>query len=279
MAGKGFLGFSRNRIRMSLPAKAADYFSRSHAVLRDLRVLRDPPVRASALFRRAVQHALQDLLAGEPVGRVVRAGGDTRRRGCGAVIRGVAEVACGRLRLSDRDGARGICVVRRLVDAVPVRHHEDAPIRAILRAQATADAVILDDNLEVLAAVDRIHGAARHAVRIGARAARRGDEHVAELHPVAKQARDGHAVRFRAVLLDAAARAFIAPRAEIQIEREDAPPLIKSLRHEFRTQRIGLQIFPQPRERDLHEPPPHGWKFADHFQKSHPLHARKFDEV
>ena len=42
------------------------------------------------------------------------------------------------------------------------------PYGTIGSAQAAADAVIFDDDLEVLAAMDRIDRAARHAMRIGA---------------------------------------------------------------------------------------------------------------
>ena len=66
-----------------------------------------------------------------------------------------------------------------------VRDHRDVPVWAVRRAEAAADAVILDHDLEVFAAMDRIDGAAGHAVRVGARAAGGGDGEAPEAHAVA----------------------------------------------------------------------------------------------
>src|SRR5205823_6519786 len=95
--------------------------------------------------------------------------------------------------------------------------------------QPAPDAVILDHDLLMLAAMDRIDGAADHAVSILARSARRGDEEVADAQAVADEARDRHAVRFGAVLLHAGFHALVTVRAFVKIHHEQTLSLIQTL--------------------------------------------------
>src|SRR5207244_4439891 len=127
-------------------------------------------------------------------------------------------------------------------------HHEDITIGTVIRAQPATDAVILDDNLQVLAAMDRVHRTADHAMRIGARAAGGANEEVLEAETVPEHARDGHAVRYSAVLLNAALGAFVASRAKIHVEHEKAPAFVETLLDIIAEQCIALGVTPKTRK-------------------------------
>ena len=152
---------------------------------------------------------LEKLVAGHAMGGVVRAGGDATRVRRGSLVVGVAQVAIDRFHLR--------WLIRRVSF---VRLDEDATVGTIRRAKTAADAVVLDDDLHVLAAVDGVDRAAGHAVGRVAGTASRGDHVVGETLSVAEHPGHGHAVRFGAVALDAAARAFVAAGAAIEVEHE-----------------------------------------------------------
>ena len=123
-----------------------------------------------------------------------------------------------------------------------VRHHENISVRTIRSAQTAADAVIFDHDLQMFAAMNRIDRTTRHAMRIGAGATRNRDEIIAEAATVAQQARDRHAVGFVAMLTDATFGAFVATRAQIHVEHENAPAFIEPLVDVLRHQRIDFAV-------------------------------------
>jgi len=112
------------------------------------------------------------------------------------------------------DRAAQVARRRSLLQAISLRPrvHVDVAIRAVVRAQAAADAVALDLNLLPLPiAMDRIDRAPDQAIRIGARPARTGDEPFVDPQPLADQPRDA--------VMRIAARlgAFVAPRASLEV--------------------------------------------------------------
>src|SRR5262245_7502064 len=126
-----------------------------------------------------------------PKGGVVRAGKDAAHvLPIGRADERAAEVA----------GGGGELQFDSLGPGVPV----DVAVGAVIRAQAAADAVALNLNLLSLAvAVNRIHGAAHKAVRIGTGAATAGDEPLVDPQAVADQPRDSLvrvATGFRALI-------------------------------------------------------------------------------
>src|ERR1700686_2798525 len=87
---------------------------------------------------------------------------------------------------------------RRLLAASSLRivnHHFegvqiDVAVRTILRAEAAADAPILDDDFERISPANRADGAADHTKRAAALAATRGDEILVEAQAIADEPRD-----------------------------------------------------------------------------------------
>ena len=94
--------------------------------------------------------------------------------------------------------------------------HVDIAIRAILGAQAAADAPVLDDDLARLVAADRAHRAADHAIGVEARAARAGHQELVEPQALADQ--PGHPL----MRVGAGLGALVAARALHQVEDEQA---------------------------------------------------------
>ena len=100
------------------------------------------------------------------MGRIVRAGLDAARLGHLHVSLGIAQVARRGLGLGNPLALFRI-VGQRLIDLVVlVVHHPDVSVRAIVGAQAASDAVVFDDDLLMLAAVDGVDRAADHAVGV-----------------------------------------------------------------------------------------------------------------
>ena len=132
-----------------------------------------------------------------------------------------AEVAgCGLL-LDDRLLASGIF---RIVSQDFKGMQIDIAVGTIARAQSAADAPILDDDFERIAAANRADGAANHAKRVAALAATGTDEIAVEAQAVAHQARDS------VVRISARVDAGIAARTVLQIENEQALRFHQTLR-------------------------------------------------
>src|SRR4051794_6741809 len=112
------------------------------------------------------EDALQQLLARHPVSGIMWTRCHTSRLGRGSLALSIAQIA------GDSLGARdSVClpwVLRILHFDLPllVRHHENVAVGTVGGAKTAPDAMILDDDLQVLAAMDGIDGAAEHAVRI-----------------------------------------------------------------------------------------------------------------
>jgi len=94
----------------------------------------------------------------------------------------------------------------------------------------------------MFAAMNRIDRTTRHAMRIRAGATRNRDEIIAEATTVAQQARDRHAVRFVAMLSDATFGAFVATRAQIHVEHENAPAFVETLLNVLSHERIDFAV-------------------------------------
>ena len=110
-----------------------------------------------------------------------------------------------------------------------VRYHENAAVRTVFGAQAAPDAVVLDDNLKVLASMNGVDGTSDHAMWIGAGPTGGSDHEIIQPLSGAEQARDRNTVRLRSVLFDTALGAGVAPRAVIQVEHKDALTFIEPL--------------------------------------------------
>lgn len=115
--------------------------------------------------------------------------------------------------------------------------------------------------------VDGVHGAADHAVGVGAGAARGGDDEAVEAQPVAQQARDGHAVGGASVFLHAAACALVAAGAAVEVEHEDAAPFIEPLFHVIVQESLAHALAAQAGEGEVHEAAAQEREPAHHFQK------------
>ena len=102
----------------------------------------------------------------------------------------------------------------------------DIAVRAILGAEAAADAPVLDDHLERIAPADRTHRAAHHTQRVSALAAGRGHQVLVKSEPLAHQPRNA------VVGIGASAHASIAARALFQVQDQQALRFHQSLRQE-----------------------------------------------
>src|SRR5260370_5740330 len=113
-----------------------------------------------------------------------------------------------------------------------VNHHFewmqiDVAVGAILRAEAAADAPILDDDFERISPSNRADRAADHAERVAALTATRGDEILIEAQTIADETRDA------VVSVGASVDACIAARAVLQIQNQQALRFHQSLREEL----------------------------------------------
>src|SRR4051812_22031906 len=81
----------------------------------------------------------------------------------------------------------------------------------------------------MFASMNRIHRTTDHAVRIGARPARGGDQEVVELRSRPKQSRDRRSVGGGSMPLHATLRTSIATGAVVQIEDQNVLPLVQSV--------------------------------------------------
>ena len=79
---------------------------------------------------------------------------------------GVAQIAREGLGPGDRPGLAGVVGISHFREVEQVTLHEDVAIRTVARAQAATNAMVLNDDLHVLAAVDRIDRATDHAISI-----------------------------------------------------------------------------------------------------------------
>lgn len=123
-------------------------------------------------------HAFEELRPSHAEGCVVRAGCDTSRPRRGKVTARITEIAVSRLQVAGEVSVAGKVRLGHGHSITFVRNHEDAAIWAILGAQPTSDAVVLNDNLEVLAPMNGVNRTAHHAMWIGARPAGGGDEEI-----------------------------------------------------------------------------------------------------
>src|SRR5688572_10967806 len=139
------------------------------------------------------------------VRRIMRARVDTARLG---VLD--AQIAAGGLALRDLQLAGRLC---RIGHGGLEGVQRQVAVRAIVGAEAAADAPVLDDDLERVATPNRSDRTADHAERIAALPAGRGDEIFVEAQAFTYQPR--HAV----VRIGASAHALIATRALFQIEQ------------------------------------------------------------
>jgi hypothetical protein len=110
-----------------------------------------------------------------------------------------------------------------------VRYHENAAIGTILGAQTAPDAVVFDNDLQVLASMNGVNRTSDHAMWVGAGPTGGGDEEVIEASSGAKEARDWNAVCLGAVLLDTTPGTGVAAGAVIKVEHENALTFIEAL--------------------------------------------------
>ena len=100
-----------------------------------------------------------------------------------------AQIAGGSFLFDDRFAAPGMLGV---FTYHLERMEVDISVRAIACAQATADAPILDDHFERIAAPNSSHRTTHHAQRVAALAARRGHQKILKAQPFADESR--HAI-------------------------------------------------------------------------------------
>ena len=200
-------------------------------------------------------------------GRFVRAGRDTLRLRRGAIAFRITKIAGGGLELRDHHRLIRVVGIGHLHPAALVRHHEDVAVGTIRGAQTTTDTVIFNHDLEMLAAMNRIDRAARHAMGIAAGPAGSRDEEISKATPVAQQPGDGKSVRSIAMLPDATFGAFVTAGAEIHVQNQNALALVEPLLDVIGHQRIAHAFAAQGSERLLHETAPEDRKQAYHFEK------------
>jgi len=92
--------------------------------------------------------------------------------------------------------------------------HLDRAIGTVLGTLLAADAPVLDDNVEVIAATDRANRTADHAHRIATGPARGRNEEAIEAFAVEEEPRSTVGMRFDTLL-----HALIAARAAIQVDQ------------------------------------------------------------
>src|SRR2546428_383895 len=181
-------------------------------------------------------------------GRAVRA-----RVDAGGLLLVPVEVAGRRLLLHDGLLARRVLAIDLLDEE---RVHVDVAVGALLRAVATTDAPVLDDDLQRLATPDGADRTAHHAERVPARAARRRHQVFVVAQAVPYQA--GHAV----VRVGARLHAEVTARAALEVDEQEVLRLHEPLRDEVvdghRPDGLdALLIRLQPRVRDLAQPLAH----------------------
>src|SRR5712664_2749012 len=115
----------------------------------------------------------------------------------------------------------------RIVDHHFERMQVDVAVGTILRAEAAADAPILDDDLERIAPSNRADGAADHAERIAALPATGGDKILVEAQAIADEASDS------VVRISASIHTGVAARAILQVQNQQALRLHQSLREKL----------------------------------------------
>ena len=128
---------------------------------------------------------------------------------------GITEIAVDRLGLRWQAGR-----------VILVGFNVDATIGTIGGAKSATDAMVLDYDLEVLAAMNGVNGTAGHAMGRVARAAGCGDHVIGEPLSVPKHAGHWNTVRFRSVTLNTTPGAFVTAGAAIEIEHQNAPGLV-----------------------------------------------------
>ena len=125
--------------------------------------------------------------------------------------------------------------MRGIVEFDRERMQVDIPVGAVVRAEAAADAPVLDDDFERVAAANRAHRASDHAERVAALAAGGGDQVLVEAQAFADQASD------TVMRVGAGAHALIAARAAFEIEHEQALRFHQTLGEELVDgQRVNL---------------------------------------
>ncbi len=198
------------------------------------------------LSAQSLPQLLQQLRPRHAERRVVRTRRHALRLRDGEIAVRVAQIARRRFQMPDAHCPFRVDGVLHL-DFVPlVGQHENTAVRTIRRTQPAPDAVVLDDDLLVPSAMDRIHRTTHHAMRVRTRAATRRHDVIAEAHALAHQPRDAHAVRMMAVFLDASARALVATRAAVQVQHKDALPLVKPLFDVLVERVLADLLAPQP---------------------------------
>src|SRR5207253_2893765 len=103
----------------------------------------------------------------------------------------------------------------------------DVAVWTVLGTEAAADAPVLDNDFERIAASDGADRAAHHAQRIAAVPARCGHQVLVETLPFA------HQPRYAVVSIRAGPHARIAARAPLQVHDQQALSLHQSLRQEI----------------------------------------------
>ena len=101
----------------------------------------------------------------------MRTGGHAGGTGKRAITRRIAKITIRCFQLGDTAIGSDVHGIGDWNVAALVRQHKNAAIGTVLSAQAAADAVVLNHNLKVFAAMNRIHWASDHAMWIGAGAA------------------------------------------------------------------------------------------------------------
>jgi hypothetical protein len=93
--------------------------------------------------------------------------------------------------------------------------------------------MILNDDLLVLPAMDRVYGTTPHAIRVLALTTGSRDQEIAKPPAIAQQPGEGLTVGLRPVLLNAGLRALITSRAPVQVEHQQALALVEPLFNEL----------------------------------------------
>ena len=174
-------------------------------------------------------HALEQLRPGHAESSIMRTrrhtGGPRRRQ----VTDRIAKIAIGGLKLTNEVSSPKVLRVGHRNSISVVGDHEDAPVRTVFGAQAAPDAVILDDNLKVIASMNGVDRTSDHAMWIRAGPTGGSDQEIIQSLSGPEQAWNRNTMCLRPVLLDTAPGAGVATRAVIEVEHKDALTFIEPL--------------------------------------------------
>ena len=126
--------------------------------------------------------------------------------------------------------------------------------------------MVLNHDLQMFAAMNRIDRTTGHAMRVGARPTGSGDKVVIEPLPRPEQARDRNSVSRGAMPLDTSPGAGVAPGAIIKIQNQNALTFIEALFDILIQNTVTHGRAVESRDRLLDQPAPKDAELSHHLE-------------